>query len=1010
MDSNGERISLTIGVGTSAGGLSALKAFVRTLPTDAGYVIVIVQPAGPDRENRLVELLDPHSTLPVHFAEHGWRLVPDTIYVIPPDRYLALDDGTMRLSKPAEKRGSSKAIDHFFASLAADRGPRCAGILMSGSGDDGTVGLAAIKAAGGLTIAQDPSTAEHACTSSSAISASVIDAILPVEQIPEALSRYVGSGTLPGAGGAVRLQSTIAEQLDNRAESRERQQSAVANLGMLSLAGVDAGVLIEHAVRQVADVLQVDLCKVLQYRPDTNDLLVIAGVGLDPGIVGHATVPADKRSQAGYTLMSQQPVIVDRLSEETRFTGANLLFDHNATSGVSCLIKHGDPPFGVLAVHTLNFRKFTRDDANFLVSVANLLSTTLRAKVINERLRDSEEQFRTMANSIPQLAWITDPAGEVIWYNQQWFDFTGTTFEQMKGWGWRDVHHPDHVERVVTRFQRFIESGSHWEDTFPLRGRNGEYRWFLSRAQPIRSEGGEVVRWFGTNTDITQHRQQEKALRSSEEKLRLAINTNEIGTFEIYLQEERTTWDPVLLRVWGVAQDETPTQVIFWEGVHPDDVNKVHEALDEATDPAGDGHYHVTYRVLNRQSGEQSWIEASGQTLFEDGEPLRMVGLVIDITERKDLEESLKKAVGELQQADSRKNEFLAVLGHELRNPLAALNNSVDMLSLMPDAVDDVLGIMRNSVRTMGRLLDDLLDLNRISQDKIQLDLLVVDVGKSLRKALEYATGECEKRHQTLKSMLDDRLFVLGDTTRLEQIFVNLLTNACKYTQQGGRISVVAERDGNDVVIEIRDTGIGIEAVDLERIFDPFYQVKGRGTSGLGIGLALSRKLAELHGATIHAASEGHNRGTTFTVRIPAYSSAAIADDPESSGAWAILRPGLAVVLIDDNEDILRTLPGLLESLQCRVRTARTAEYGLELARSTDPDAVLIDIGLPDRSGHEVARSLRADGYAGLLVAISGYGHSEARERSTEVGFDYHLAKPAKLKDIASVLARVRMG
>jgi PAS domain S-box-containing protein len=800
-------------------------------------------------------------------------------------------------------------------------------------------------------------------------------------------------------------------QLGNRAESRERQQSVVANLGMLSLAGVDAGELIEHAVRQVADVLQVDLCKVLQYRPETNDLLIIAGVGLDPGIVGHATVSADQRSQSGYTLVSEQPVIVDRLSEEKRFTGANLLFDHKATSGMSCLIKHSDPPFGVLAVHTRSFRKFTQDDANFLVSVANLLSTTLRAKLINARLRDSEEQFRTMANSIPQLAWITDPAGEVIWYNQQWFDFTGTTFEQMKGWGWRNVHHPDHVERVVSKFQRFIENGEHWEDTFPLRARNGEYRWFLSRAQPIRNEAGEVVRWFGTNTDITQHRQQEKALRSSEEKLRLAINTNEIGTFEFSLQEERTAWDPVLLRAWGVSHDETPTQVIFWEGVHPDDVSKVHEALDEATDPAGDGHYHVTYRVLNRQSGEQSWIEASGQTLFEDGEPLRMVGLVIDITERKDLEESLKRAVGELQQANSRKNEFLAVLGHELRNPLAALNNSVDMLSLMPDAVDDVLGIMRNSVRTMGRLLDDLLDLNRISQDKIQLDLQVVDAGQSLRKALEYATGECEKRHLTLKSLLGDRLFVLGDTTRLEQIFVNLLTNACKYTQQGGRISVAAERDGNDVVIEIRDTGIGIAASNLERIFDPFFQVKsdGHANSGLGIGLALSRKLAELHGGTIRATSEGYNRGTTLIVRFPAY-SATSADDPGSSGAWAVLRPGLAVVLIDDNEDILRTLPGLLESLQCRVRTARTAEYGLELARSTDPDAVLIDIGLPDRSGHEVARSLRADGYAGLLVAISGYGHREARERSTEVGFDYHLAKPAKLKDIASVLARVRMG
>ncbi len=1175
-----DSISLTVGVGASAGGLSALQELVRSLPTDAGFAIVVVQHLDHDQESRLVELLDRHSTLPVCDTDDGQRLLPDTIYVIPPNRYLSIDRGAIRLSTPGAKRGLRKSIDHFFASLAATDGPRCAGIVMSGTGTDGTAGLAAVKAAGGLTIAQEPATAEHASMPRRDIGAAVIDAVLPVELMSECLRRYVDSGyrhsstsrdqragiaadtlastdhfrdpdsfrvleqelvpaveaspeelrslneeltntnaqlkekvavlqaahnyaenffssthiptiflnlelrierytpaaaqllklgdgdigrSIESAGGnllgagliedcrqvladlqparhelpdeagrwfirqvtpyrtedrridgvVVVLQDvTDLKQMGNRAESRERQQLVVANLGMMSLAGIDANELIEHSVRQVAEVLQADLCKVLRYRPETNDLLVIAGVGLAPGVVGQATVSADTRSQAGFTLLSQQPVIVDRLSEETRFTGANLLIDHKATSGMSCLIKHSDPPFGVLAVHTRSFRKFTRDDANFLVSVANLLSTTLRTTVTNERLRDSEEQFRTMANSIPQLAWITDAAGDIIWYNQQWFDFTGTTFEQMRGWGWRDVHHPDHVDRVVTKFRRFIENGSHWEDTFPLRGRDGEYRWFLSRAQPIRNDDGEIVRWFGTNTDITQHRQQEKALRSSEEKLRLAINTNEIGTFEIYLREERTYWDPVLLRAWGVAPDETPTQTIFWEGVHPDDANRVREALQRATDPAGDGHYHATYRVFNRQNGEQSWIEASGQTLFEDGVALRMVGLVIDITERKELEESLKQAVGELQQNDARKNEFLAVLGHELRNPLAAMNNSVDMLSLMPEAVDDVLGIMRNSVRTMGRLLDDLLDLNRISQDKIQLDLQVVDLGLSLRKALEFAVGECEKRQQTLKSRLGEGLFVLGDSTRLEQVFVNLLTNACKYTQQGGRITVNAERAGNEVSVEVHDTGIGIDAANLQRIFDPFFQVKcdGSPTSGLGIGLALSRKLTELHGGTISAASEGHGKGTTFTLRFPVYATATGADDPDSSGSWAVLRPGLAIVLIDDNEDILRTLPGLLESLQCRVRTARTAEFGLELARTTAPDAVLIDIGLPDKSGHEVARKLRADGYEGLLVAISGYGHREARERSTAVGFDYHLAKPAKLKDIASVLARVRKG
>lgn len=799
---------------------------------------------------------------------------------------------------------------------------------------------------------------------------------------------------------------TEIKNLSQRAEIREQQQAVVARLGLLALRGTKPEDLMHQAVRQVAHTLNAQYCKVLKYQPETHNLLLVAGIGWQEGLIGKATVPDDQYSQAGYTLLSQEPVITENLAQEKRFTGPTLLIEHGVASGMSCQIDHSNPPYGVLSVHSRILGKFTHDDANFLQSVANLLSTALRTQEAQERVLESEDKFRTMANTIPQLAWMTDETGYIFWYNQRWYDYTGTNLDDMKGWGWRKVHHPNHVNRVVQAIKHCFATGKAWEDTFPLRSKDGDYRWFLSRAKPIRNQAGEIVRWFGTNTDVTENLQQKEALRRSEERLRLAKNSSRLGLFEYDISHNTIEWEPLLREIWGVDPDEPITLETFFAGLHPDDRQKTQEAIEKSIDPNRDGHYQVTYRVINKKTQNTYWIKASGTVLFADKQPQRMIGLVDDVTEEKKLEVTLQDAVKQLQEIDANKNEFLSILGHELRNPLAALSGSVEVLQRKLPGEAKMLCVMQHGVNTMSKLLDDLLDLNRVSQNRIQLQTKIVDMGDVLNNVLHATETTYSKKDQHVILHADAKLQVIGDQTRLEQIFTNLVINACKYTPQGGKISLHTDHRDGQIHIKVSDTGVGLAEESIDKIFEPFYQIgqDDQAKQGLGIGLALCKKLVELHDGVITVHSEGKNKGSTFTVTLPAKAETPITTDAGDYQTPQV-RPGLKVLLIEDNEGILLTMPMVLEALACEVETARTGQEGLDKIVCFQPDVMLVDIGLPDISGHEVAEKARGNGFDGLMVAISGYSHTEMREKSLFVGFDYHLAKPAKLDELAAVLA-----
>jgi two-component system CheB/CheR fusion protein len=677
---------------------------------------------------------------------------------------------------------------------------------------------------------------------------------------------------------------TEIKELSHRAESREQQQAVVARLGMLALSGAEPEELMQQVVRQIAYTLDADYCKILKYEPERKEFLLIAGIGWQEGLVDKARIPAGQDSQAGFTLLSQQPVIVRDLNKEKRFHGPDILIDHKVISGISCVINHAEPPFGVIGVHTKIYREFTEDDANFLLSMANMLSTALRTRKTQKELEESQER--------------------------------------------------------------------------------------LSMARTAA---------------------------------RIGIHDHDIATGKV-------KWDEVVREIWGVPEDMEPiTYEIFNQGLHPEDRKPTQQAIEEALNGRRNGELVVQYRVINQSDQKLRWVEATGKTVFENGRALRMVGTVQDITERKEAEKSLFKAVRELQETDRKKNEFLSILGHELRNPLTPIKAGVQLLEKNPAEPGKILKIMNHSVGTMARLLDDLLDLNRISQNKVHLDLQTVDICENLERALASTEHQYKKKNLHLETNIGRNLMVKGDPTRLEQVFSNLIINACKYTPDDGIIVLTASQNLGEIEVKIEDSGVGVDRDLLEKIFLPFFQVKqeGQAASGLGVGLALAKKLVELHHGTITAYSPGPNQGTTFTVLLPAYSEGALKPESLPMNTQPNLKAGMKIVLIEDNEDILSMMSDLMASIRCELRTARNGIEGLRVAQAFQPDAMVIDLGLPDISGHEVAAKLRADGYAGLLIALSGYSHKESREKSMEVGFDYHLAKPAALEDITDILAEL---
>ncbi|HYT91820.1 MAG TPA: PAS domain S-box protein, partial [Gemmataceae bacterium] len=568
-------------------------------------------------------------------------------------------------------------------------------------------------------------------------------------------------------------------------------------------------------------------------------------------------------------------------------------------------------------------------------------------------------------------------------------------------------------------------AGAEYRIEYRLRRHDGQYRWHSGRACPVRDPQGRIVRWLGTCTDIDDRKRAEEALTESEARYRdLFENANDV-IYTLDLKGRITSVNRRAEQTFGYTRAECLGRNAA-EMIPPEHHARMYEALRRKlqgeTTP-------TTYEVeMICKNGRRVPLEISSRLIVRDGRPVGIQGIARDATERRLVEETLREA-------DRRKDEFLAMLAHELRNPLAPIRNAVQVLKLLggPEpTLAQARAMIDRQVAHMARLVDDLLDVSRITRGKILLRKEPLDLVPLVRAAAEDHRSLLEGTGLKLTVELPERpLWVEGDPTRLAQVVGNLLHNANKFTDPGGQVVVClqggepcgtplgeppepsqrAQPNATEVLLTVRDTGIGMGADILGRLFEPFSQADrsiDRSRGGLGLGLALVKGLAELHGGSVQAFSAGAGRGSEFTVHLPLIREQSL---PEKSYATTLsVGRSLRVLVVEDNRDAAESLRMVLTLSGHRVVVAYTGLAGLEAARAFRPDVVLCDIGLPGGlDGYGVAQALRADPeqFAVPLIALSGYGQEEDQRKARQAGFDRYFTKPVDPTALARILELV---
>jgi two-component system, chemotaxis family, CheB/CheR fusion protein len=492
-------------------------------------------------------------------------------------------------------------------------------------------------------------------------------------------------------------------------------------------------------------------------------------------------------------------------------------------------------------------------------------------------------------------------------------------------------------------------------------------------------------------------------LSEVEERMRSIVDHVVDGIISIDERGTITTFNRAAERIFGYASEEVIGQGVSLLMPQPD--RDGHDGYIANYTRGGPARIIGTGReVMGRRKDGSEFPMELAVSEFSHGDRRHFTGIVRDITDRKRLEDELRQRLHELAEADRQKNEFLAMLGHELRNPMAPMHNALHILKRRPASsavAERAREIMERQLQQLVRLVDDLLDVSRIQGGKVELREEVIDLREPLRRGCETAQALIDAQGHRFEAQLpSEPHWVKGDSDRLSQVVSNLLTNAAKYTDRAGSIVLSLQREGDAATVRVRDTGVGIAPDLLPRVFDLFVQGRRtleRSQGGLGIGLTLVRKLVELHQGTVSAYSEGPGKGSEFVVALPIATAPPLSRDPGASGAAAqagdVVRK---VLVVDDNVDACESTALVLLNSGYDVRCLHDGNSVLATAMSWRPDAIILDIGLPGMSGLEVSVQLRQiPEFRGTpLAAVTGYGQQEDRRRSQQAGFDIHLTKP----------------
>ena len=494
-------------------------------------------------------------------------------------------------------------------------------------------------------------------------------------------------------------------------------------------------------------------------------------------------------------------------------------------------------------------------------------------------------------------------------------------------------------------------------------------------------------------------------LRDSAERLSLALSASNLGDWSWNASNDVVTFSDRAAEIFGIPSGPFMTWTRMRDLIDPEDRERVRLAVETAV--ASRERYDVEYRV-HRPDGSRVWVSARGSAHYDDsGKPIGMVGVVQDMTGRREMEEELSRRAKELAAADRRKDEFLATLAHELRNPLAPLRSALDLLGQVSEhqnVAGQARAIMERQLRHMVRLVDDLLDLSRVSTGRIELRLETAELAAIVHGAVETSRPLIEQGGHHLSVRLPpEPLFLKADVTRLAQVFSNLLNNAAKYTPRGGRIELAVEAQDGFAAVHVRDSGVGIPAHMVTRVFDMFVQVDRsleKSHGGLGIGLTIVKQLVDMHGGWVAARSEGPGRGSEFTVRLPL-----LHERPDAGSAAPMTTPRAAraarrILVADDNVEAATSLAMLLQLMGHEVQAVHSGPDAVSAGAEHRPQIVILDIGMPGMNGYDACREMRQQPWAAeaVFIALSGWGQDEHVERARAAGFHHHLVKPVEFE------------
>jgi PAS domain S-box-containing protein len=636
-----------------------------------------------------------------------------------------------------------------------------------------------------------------------------------------------------------------------------------------------------------------------------------------------------------------------------------------------------------------------RDSDGTLIGFAKVTRDLSERRRHEEYLRTSEMRFRTLIEGVRDYAiFMLDPAGRVATWNAGAQQIMGYQAPEIIGEHLSTFYPPDGRERQLAEHElRTATTEGRFEDEDWRVRQDGSRFWASVILTAIRDPSGALLGFSKITRDLSERRKHETSLRQSEERVRLLVES--VIDYAIITVDGEgfiNSWNLGAERITGFSTSEIIGRH-FSRMYTPEDIaaNKPWQQLIRASE--GNRVNEEGWRL--RKDGSQYWANSViGRLPSGEGPTPTYYVVIQDLTQRRHAES--------LADTAQKMHEFIAMLAHELRNPLAPIRNAVALMQRR-DIKDPIVESMRQTIERQAtqltRIIDDLLDVNRVARGQFTIEKQAVDLRDILQRAVETSRPLIDARGHTLSlDIVQEPMPVNADPLRMQQVVVNLLNNAAKYTNPGGQIWLSAQFDDGHVAIKVRDNGQGIARESLDRVFDLFIQLEPNSTTsfgGLGVGLALVRRIVELHGGRVQARSDGPGRGAEFIARIPRSDSPAHVQ-PSDTPNDVDVKHSLRVMVVDDNADAADTLAMVLQQMGAEVRTVYDGATALRMCESFQPQLVLLDVGMPHMNGYDVVRAIRQLKSCGkpVIAAVTGWGQEADKARAREAGFDRHYTKP----------------